>query len=142
MTIGIADVTFLGINKRGQPEIRAGVHAPTVKMEIQIGECAAGIGAVESNDRVVLVLDPDAPDEAPFARLLLWSYVKDERAHFPEEFAADVIEIVVLRVQAAVVEVNHLQKTVRQKLRAEIEKPGSCWRPCGAPNRRRAWEEA
>ena len=122
--IGIRRRAFLGINKRGQPEIRPGVHAPAVKVKIQIGKGTAGIGAVESNDREVLVLDPNAPDETAFARFFIRGYVKDERAHFSEEFAADVVEIVVLRVQAAVVEINHLQKTVREKLGAEVEKVG------------------
>ena len=93
-------------------------------MEIQIGEGAAGIRAVETNDREILILDPDAPDEASIARFFLWSDIKNERAHFPEEFAADVIEIVVLRVQPAVVEINHLQKTQREKLGAEVEQAG------------------
>ena len=82
------------------------------------------------------------PMKRPFARFFLRSYVKDERAHFPEEFAADVIEIVVLRVQAAVVEINHLQKTVRQKLGAEIEKMGHAGEHVVHRSRRRAWEEA
>src|SRR5258708_3924156 len=85
---------LLGINKRRQPKIRARVHAPTVKMEFQIRKFVSCKGAIESNDRVFLVLDPDSPDEASIAGLLLWSYVKDQRAHFTQEFAADVIKII------------------------------------------------
>src|SRR5579862_1397666 len=84
----------------------------------------SGIGAVESDDCIVLVLDPDAPDETPLPGLLFGRYVKNKGAHFSEEFAADIIEIVALRIQTVVVQINHLQKTERQEFRSEIEKPG------------------
>ena len=64
-------------------------------MEFQIRKFVSSKGAIESYDRVFLVLDPDPPDEAAIAGLFVWGYVKDQRAHFPEEFAPDVIKFIV-----------------------------------------------
>ena len=79
----------------------------------------AGVAAVEPDDVVILVLHPDAPQETPLARVLQRRHVEYQAAHFPQKFAAHVIEFVVLPVEAVVVNVNHLQETVGQVLHRE-----------------------
>src|ERR1700730_12895506 len=80
------------------------------------------IGTIETHDRIIFILDPDSPDKSALGALG-WSHVEDESADFAEKLTAHVVELVVLGVEAAVVEINHLQKPVRQELRAEIKKP-------------------
>src|SRR5207245_6359133 len=44
---------------------------------------------------------------------------ENQTAHFTQEFAAGIGKLVVLPVEPVFVEINHLQKAARQKLRRE-----------------------
>ena len=82
---------------------------------------AAGVTAVEAHDVVILILDPDASLEAAFAGFFLGGDVEHQAAHFAQEFAAHVIELVVLLIEAVGVNKNHLQKAVGEELHGERE---------------------
>ncbi len=69
---------------------------------------AAAVGAIKAHDIEILILHPDAPQEPALAALLLRRHVEDQAAHFAEEFAAHIIELVVLLVEAICVQEDHL----------------------------------
>ena len=68
------------------------------------------VHAVETHDRVALIFRPDAALEAAFAGLRKRREIENEAADFAEEFAADVVDLVVLAVEAVGIDVNHLQE--------------------------------
>src|SRR5882672_6151958 len=80
---------------------------------------SAAVGAIEAHDVVVLIFNPDAPQEAALAGLFLRSYVEHQATHFAEKLAPYVVELVVLFVEAVRVNEDHLQETVRQELHRE-----------------------
>ena len=65
-------------------------------MEVIAGLGRAGVGAIEADDVEVLVFDPDAAEEASLAGLGRRGDVKHQAADFAQEFAANVVELVVL----------------------------------------------
>ena len=73
------------------------------------------VSAVEADDVVVLVFDPDAAEEPALASVFLGRDVDDDAAHFAEELAADESEIVILALKI-LIEDHHLGKAQRQKL--------------------------
>ena len=75
----------------------------------------------EAHDAEVLVLDPNAAEEPPFARIGQGGNVKDQAANFAEELAAHVIELIVLAIEAVGVDVDHLQEAAWQVLQGEGE---------------------
>src|SRR6267378_8332810 len=79
----------------------------------------AAICAIEPHNIVILVFHPDAAEKTALAALLLWRDVKYQTAHFAEEFAAHVVKLVVLFVEAVGVKEDHLQEAVRQELHRE-----------------------
>src|ERR1700674_5388227 len=88
-------------------------------MDVVTRMAAAGVTTVEAHDVKILVFDPDAPQEASHTELFLRRDVEHQAAHFAEEFAAHVIELVVLLVEAIRVDKDHLQEAVRQELHRE-----------------------
>src|SRR5262249_12244875 len=76
---------------------------------------------VEANDVEILIFDPDAARETALAGFRERRDVKNEAAHFTEKFAVNVIEFVVLLIEAVGIDENHLQESVRQILHGERE---------------------
>src|SRR5207253_39286 len=101
------------------PLARLHIGAPAVEVKIPAGVPAATVGAVKSNNVVVLILDPDAAKKPALADLILRRDVKHQAAHFAKEFAAHVIELIVLLVKAIRIDEDHLQEAVRQELHRE-----------------------
>src|SRR6266850_6470498 len=79
----------------------------------------SAVCAVEPHNIEILVFYPDAAEKTALAALLLRRDVKHQTAHFAEEFAAHVVELVVLFVESVGVEKNHLQEAVRHELQSE-----------------------
>ena len=71
------------------------------------------IRSVKADNVVILVFDPDAPDEMAGARISLGGDVHHDAAHFPEKLAADKGEVVILALKI-LVENRHLGETERQ----------------------------
>ena len=65
------------------------------------------VGAVETDDVVVLIFDPDAADEAGLAGVLLGRDGEDQAAHVAQKFAVRVAEVVMLAVKAGEVGIDH-----------------------------------
>src|ERR1700692_3234111 len=118
----VMKLAFFAINERGQPKIGLHVGAPAIKVEIPTGVTAATVSAVETHHVVILILDPDACEEAALASLFAGSDVKDEAAHFAEEFAAHIIEFIVLFIETVGVDENHLQEAIGKVLHGKREK--------------------
>src|SRR5258708_40152428 len=95
------------------------IGALAVEVKMPAGVPAAAVGAVKPDDVVILIFGPDAAQEAALAGLLLRRDVEHQAAHFAEKFAAHVIELVVLLVEAICVDEDHLQEAIRQKLHRE-----------------------
>ena len=88
-------------------------------MKIPAGVPGAAVGAVKADNVVVLIFDPHAAKEPAFAGLLLRRDVEHQSAHFAEEFAAHIIELLVLLIEAICVDKDHLQEAVWQELHRE-----------------------
>src|SRR5580704_15273770 len=72
-------IVFFAINKRRQPQAWAGVGAPAIEMEVLVAASSACQRAIESNDRVLLIFNPDAANEAVLGVLARgWSHVKHQ----------------------------------------------------------------
>src|ERR1700693_3416162 len=116
------ELAFFTVDEGGQPKIRLHVGAPAIKVEIPTGVAAAAVSAIETHHVVILILNPDASEEAAFAGLFAGSNVEHQAAHFTEEFAAHVIEFIVLFIETIGVAENHLQEAVWKVLHGEREK--------------------
>src|SRR6202030_1817709 len=115
-------LAFFAINEGGQPEIWLDVGAPAIKVKIPTGVAASTVSAIEAHHVVILILHPDASEEAAFAGLVTRSYVEHQAAHFAEKFAAHIIKFVVLFIEAVGVDENHLQEAIGKVLHSEREK--------------------
>src|SRR6202795_711966 len=115
-------LAFFAVNKRGQPKIWLHISAPAIKVKIPTGVADAAVRAIEAHHVVVLILNPDASEEAALAGFFTRGYVEHQAAHFAEEFAAHVIEFIVLLIEAVGVDEDHLQKAVGKVLHGEREK--------------------
>src|SRR5579864_6521872 len=80
---------------------------------------SAAVSAVEADYVVVLILNPDTPEEPPLARLSLWRDVENQAAHLADKFALNIVELVVLLVESVGVDKDHLQEAVGQELHGE-----------------------
>src|SRR6202162_4528625 len=115
-------LAFFAVNEGGQPQIWLHVGAPAIKVKIPTGVAAAAISAVEAHHVVILILNPDASEEAAFPGLFTRGNVEHQAAHFAEEFAADVVEFIVLFIETIGVNENHLQEAIGKVLHSEREK--------------------
>src|ERR1700733_3656053 len=104
----VSRIVFLAVNKRRQPEARAAVGAPAIEMEVLVAASAARQRAIESNDRVLLIFNPDAANEAVLRVLARRSHVEHQATNIAKEFAADIIKFVVGLVESVLVQINHL----------------------------------
>ena len=83
------------------------VQAPAVHVE-EVGIARLrSIGSVQAHDVETLIFNPDAAEEAALAGLLFRRDVEHEAAHVAEEFAASVVEVIVLAVEVGAVGVDH-----------------------------------
>ena len=114
-------IFFFAIDESREPHAGLQVGPPAVEVEIPAGMAAAAVSAVKADHVEVLVFDPDATEKAALAGFRKRSHIEHKTAHFTQEFAAHVVELVVLRVEAAGVDENHLQETVGQILHCERE---------------------
>ena len=113
------DIGFLAVNKGRKPEAGLDVCAPAIEVEVPTGVSASSVAAVKTHDVVILIFHPNAPQEPAFAGLFQGRDVEHQAAHFPQEFAPYVVELVVLLVEAVGVKENHLQESTRHELRRE-----------------------
>src|ERR1043166_1308371 len=88
-------------------------------MEIPAGASSALVSAVEANHIEVLVLNPNSAQEAAFAGLRQRRNVKNQAPHVAKKFAAYIVKLIVLGVESAGIDEDHLQETVRQELHGE-----------------------
>src|SRR5580698_4504397 len=103
----VLKVRFLAEHECRQPEARLNVQAPAV--EVQIETVQPGnrrVDAIEAHDGESFVLHPDAPFEAALARFRQRRQVKYQAANFSQEFTAHVVELVMLAVEAAGIQID------------------------------------
>ena len=115
----IVQVLFLAVDEGWQPDARLNIGAPAVEMEVPAGMAAATVSAVEADHVEVLILDPDTAQKAPLAGFWQRSNVEHQAAYFTQEFAPHIVKFVMLLVESAGVDKDHLQETVRQVLHGE-----------------------
>src|SRR5271170_4569913 len=89
-------VGLLAVNVGGQPRAGTKVQAPTVEMEIETGLGVGGIGSVEADDVVILILDPDSAHKAADTRAFLGFGIDHQAAYFSQKLTADEGEVIVL----------------------------------------------
>ena len=66
-----------------------------------------GIGAVQTNDVEFLVFHPEAAQEPALAGGFLRRYVEHQAPDIAQEFAPDIVELIVLAIEIAPVRVDH-----------------------------------
>src|SRR5579883_11538 len=118
---GVVQILFLRVDEGRQPQAGLHVGAPAIEVEIPACVAVAGVGAVEANDVEVLIFHPDAAEEAAAVVLFERGHVENEAANFAQEFAANVVELIVRTVEAVGVEEDHLQEAVGEELHGEAE---------------------
>src|SRR5690242_14708939 len=91
-------------------------------MEIPTASATAAVRSVETHDVKTLILDPDPAQEPALAGFRQGTDVEHEAADFAEKFAPNIVEFVVLAIEAICIDKNHLQETVGQILHGEGKK--------------------
>src|SRR5208282_3668340 len=110
----ILQIRFFGINHRGQPYPGPQVLPPAIKVQVITGARMRVVSAIEANDVVILVLDPDTAKKPAFASVLLRRHVHHYAAYFAQKFPPHEREIVVLTLKI-LIEHYHLGKAQRQE---------------------------
>src|SRR6266566_6860104 len=116
---GVMQIALLAVNKRRHPDTWLYVGSPAVEVEVPAGVPVAAVPAVKPHNVVILILDPDAPQETAFAGLLHRGHVEHQAAHFPKKFTPHVIELVMLLVEPVGVDEDHLQESPGYEFRRE-----------------------
>src|SRR5713226_271149 len=98
-------------------------HPPAIEIEIVAGQGRAAVRAVETHDVEILILHPNAADEATFARLRQWIDVKHQTTNLAQKLASDILNLVMLAVEPVHIQVDHLQEAARDKFRGEKAGP-------------------
>src|SRR5437660_9035193 len=119
----VVEAALFAVDKRREPEVLPDVGPPAIEIEIVAGQRRPTIRAVEADDVKILILHPDAPDEASLVALLRRVDVKNQAAHFAQEFAPHVLDVVVRLVEAVGVQENHLQEAAWEKFGSEELRP-------------------
>ncbi len=114
-------IAFLAIHERRQPKPWLYVRAPAIEMEVPAGVPVAAVSAIEANDVIILVFNPDASHEPAMVALFGGCHVENQAAHFAKEFAANIVKLVVLLIEAVGIDKDHLQKPIGQELHGEAE---------------------
>src|SRR5205085_5043518 len=70
----VLEARLVEVDVRGQPQAGRHVHAPAIKVEVVTQPAGGSIRALEANDVIAFVFDPDASDEA---RLLRFGLCRD-----------------------------------------------------------------
>src|SRR5260370_25101478 len=109
LTNTVFEIGLLGIDKRRQPDARAEVLPPAVKVQVIAGSRMRIVSAIEADDVVVLIFDPDAAEEPALASVFLGGNIHDNAAYFAEELAADESEVVIPALKI-LIEDYHLAK--------------------------------
>ncbi len=116
----ISQVGFLAEDESGKPKAGLQIQAPAIKVEVVAIDSAHGrVDAVETNNRVVLILRPHATLEPSAAGFRKRSDVEHDALDVAEEFGAHVVELIVLAIESVRVEVNHLQEALGNEIRLE-----------------------
>src|SRR5215471_21656566 len=111
----IFQVRLFGVNVSGKPHSRSHVQTPAVEVQIQAGARLRIISAVEADDVVVLVFDPDASFETSSTGVFPGRYIDDDAAHLTQKFATHECKVVILALEIFI-ENHHLREAERQKL--------------------------
>src|SRR5437667_10985412 len=93
----VAHAAFFAVNERREPEVFPDVGAPTVEIEVVAGQRRPAIRAVETHDVKILILHPDASDEASFILPAYRIDVKNQAAHLAQKLAPHILQPVIDR---------------------------------------------
>src|SRR5258707_13106286 len=88
-------VGLFGVDVSRQPESRTHVDAPAIEMEIEFRAGIDLVAAVEPDNVVVLILNPDASDKKWPLHVWARHHVKYQRADFAQELLAERLQFVV-----------------------------------------------
>src|SRR5215471_9073624 len=81
-----------------QPHIGADILSPAIEVEVHLRQAGGAVGAIETDNVVILILNPDAPFECPVACLFRLN-VENKTADRTQEFTPDIFEIVIVPVE-------------------------------------------
>src|SRR5437899_1788302 len=110
----IMQIGLFAINVGRQPQTRAQVQPPAVKMQIVTVARSGSVSSIEADNIVVLILHPDSSGKSSTAGVLLGLYVDHEATDFSQEFSPDKPEVVVLALHVFVKH-HHLRKAQGQE---------------------------
>ena len=121
----VVHAAFFAVDERRQPQVLPHICPPAIEIEVVAHQRRPAVGAIKAHNVVVLILHPNAPHEAPFVALLYRIDVKDQAAHFAQELAAHILNLVVLAVESVHIKVDHLQEAARKEFHVEEAPPAS-----------------
>src|SRR5690242_13829795 len=105
---------FFAVNIGGQPEARPHIQTPTVKVKIKTVARGGAIRAVETDDIVILIFNPNPPHETAATSVLLRLDVDHKATHLSQKFSSNESKIVVFALEVIVYD-YHLGKAKRQE---------------------------
>src|SRR5215831_4403254 len=96
----VAEIRLFRINISRQPHIGTDVFAPAIKVEIHLRHAGRTVGAVETDNVILVILNPNAAFERSAASLLGHN-IKNQAADGAQEFTTDIFEVVRVPVELA-----------------------------------------
>src|SRR5580658_4157363 len=114
-------ILLFAVDERRQPQAGLYVGTPAIEVEKPARVSVTAVCSIEAHYVEILIFHPDAAQETSTIVLFRRRHVEHQTAHLTEEFAANVIEFVVLLVEAVRVNKDHLQEAVRQVLHGKAE---------------------
>src|SRR5713226_99208 len=123
LCLWVSHAALFAVDEGRKPLVLSRIHPPAIEIEVVADQRRPVVRAVETHDVEILILHPDAADEASFACLRQWIDVKYQTTHFAQKLASDILNLVMLAVEPVHIHVDHLQEAARDKFRVEKDGP-------------------
>ena len=85
-------------------------------MKIHLGAFGFVVRAIEANDVIIAIFNPDSTKESPCLHLVLRRHIKNDAADFAKKLSTNEFKLVVVAIELIAVDQNHLSETTRQIL--------------------------
>src|ERR1700739_682236 len=103
--------SLFAVNEGGKPQVVAGVGPPAIEIEVAADDGGVTVGTIEAHDVVILIFHPDTSGEAALVARAQRSDVKNQATTLAEKLTVDVLEPVVLPIEARGGHIDHLEET-------------------------------
>src|SRR5664279_122388 len=93
----------MAVNVDGQPDSRAKVLAPAIEVDIKIPKGRIDAGAIQADNRIVVLLNPDAPMKRPALRRSKRMDIDDQTMDVAQVFPAHGLKDVVVAIEVILI---------------------------------------